>query len=62
MLFAFTVSTGSHSHADQTTIRIGFVTFLSIPVAEPIGVPATIAAQAIVTSLNTDVSGVQVCL
>ncbi len=51
-LFAFAAITGSHSHAEQATVRIGFVTFLSGPAAEPIGIPARIAAQAIVASLN----------
>ena len=36
----------------KTTFRIGFVTFLSGPAAGPFGVPAKLAAEAIVESLN----------
>ena len=39
--------------ADQkASIRVGFVTFLSGPAAGPFGVPARVAAEAIVESLN----------
>jgi branched-chain amino acid transport system substrate-binding protein len=38
--------------AQQKTVRIGLVTFLSGPAAGPFGVPAKIAAEAIVESLN----------
>jgi len=37
---------------DTKPIRIGFVTFLSGPAAGPFGVPAKLAAEAIVESLN----------
>ena len=41
------------AHAEQkSTFRIGFVTFLSGPAAGPFGVPAKLAAEAIVESLN----------
>ncbi len=39
-------------HAQDRPIRIGLVTFLSGPAAGPFGVPAKIAAEAIVESLN----------
>ena len=39
-------------HAQDKPIRIGLVTFLSGPAAGPFGVPAKIAAEAIVDSLN----------
>src|SRR5688500_12529738 len=38
--------------AQDKPIRIGLVTFLSGPAAGPFGVPARIAAEAIVESLN----------
>jgi branched-chain amino acid transport system substrate-binding protein len=41
------------AHAEERkSIRIGFVTFLSGPAAGPFGVPAKLAAEAIVESLN----------
>jgi branched-chain amino acid transport system substrate-binding protein len=40
------------THAQDKPIRIGLVTFLSGPAAGPFGVPAKIAAEAIVDSLN----------
>ncbi|HWQ38113.1 MAG TPA: ABC transporter substrate-binding protein [Burkholderiales bacterium] len=40
------------AHAQGKPIRIGLVTFLSGPAAGPFGVPAKIAAEAIVDSLN----------
>ena len=40
------------AHASEQPIRIGLVTFLSGPAAGPFGVPARIAAEAIVESLN----------
>lgn len=43
----------SASAADVKPIRIGFVTFLSGPAAGPFGVPAKIAAEAIVESINS---------
>jgi branched-chain amino acid transport system substrate-binding protein len=45
------VATVAHAD-DRKTIRIGFVTFLSGPAAGPFGVPAKLAAEAIVESLN----------
>jgi len=39
-------------HAEDKPIRIGLVTFLSGPAAGPFGVPAKLAAEAIVDSLN----------
>ena len=39
-------------HAQDKPIRIGLVTFLSGPAAGPFGVPAKIAAEAIVDSLS----------
>jgi len=39
-------------HAQDKPIRIGLVTFLSGPAAGPFGVPAKMAAEAIVDSLN----------
>jgi branched-chain amino acid transport system substrate-binding protein len=44
--------TGAAHAQDREKIRIGFVTFLSGPAAGPFGVPARIAAEAIVESLN----------
>jgi branched-chain amino acid transport system substrate-binding protein len=38
--------------AQEKPVRIGFVTFLSGPAAGPFGVPAKVAAEAIVESLN----------
>jgi branched-chain amino acid transport system substrate-binding protein len=43
---------GPAAHASDKPIRIGLVTFLSGPAAGPFGVPARIAAEAIVESLN----------
>ncbi|HWH47957.1 MAG TPA: hypothetical protein VN664_09160, partial [Burkholderiales bacterium] len=40
------------AHAEDKPIRIGLVTFLSGPAAGPFGVPAKMAAEAIVDSLN----------
>jgi len=40
------------AHAQDKPIRIGLVTFLSGPAAGPFGVPAKMAADAIVDSLN----------
>ena len=49
MLCALTAT----AHAEERkSIRIGFVTFLSGPAAGPFGVPAKLAAEAIVESLN----------
>lgn len=42
----------ANGHAQDKPIRIGLVTFLSGPAAGPFGVPAKIAAEAIVDSLN----------
>ena len=39
-------------HAQDKPIRVGLVTFLSGPAAGPFGVPAKMAAEAIVDSLN----------
>lgn len=36
----------------KTSVKVGFVTFLSGPAAGPFGVPAKMAAEAIVESLN----------
>lgn len=43
---------GTARAEDQPPVRIGFVTFLSGPAAGPFGVPAKLAAEAIVESLN----------
>lgn len=43
---------GAAQAQDRDRIRIGFVTFLSGPAAGPFGVPAKLAAEAIVESLN----------
>jgi branched-chain amino acid transport system substrate-binding protein len=42
---------GAHAQGTQP-IRVGFVTFLSGPAAGPFGVPARLAAEAVVESLN----------
>ena len=42
----------ANTHAQDKPIRIGLVTFLSGPAAGPFGVPAKMAAEAIVDSLN----------
>jgi branched-chain amino acid transport system substrate-binding protein len=52
MLFAGVILVGAPAHASDKSIRIGLVTFLSGPEADPFGVPARIAAEAIVESLN----------
>ncbi|MBL8532435.1 MAG: ABC transporter substrate-binding protein [Betaproteobacteria bacterium] len=50
---ALTALAVSGAHAQQKdSIKIGFVTFLSGPAAGPFGVPAKMAAEAIVESLN----------
>ena len=50
---ALTALAVSGAHAQQKdSIKIGFVTFLSGPAAGPLGVPAKMAAEAIVESLN----------
>lgn len=51
-LLALTLIAGTAAHADQKPIRIGLVSFLSGPAAGPFGVPARVAAEAIVESLN----------
>lgn len=51
LCIAAAVSAGAASAQDRP-IRIGLVTFLSGPAAGPFGVPAKIAAEAIVDSLN----------
>lgn len=43
---------GPIAHAAEKPIRIGLVSFLSGPAAGPFGVPARLAAEAIVDSLN----------
>jgi branched-chain amino acid transport system substrate-binding protein len=43
---------GTAQAQERKALRIGFVTFLSGPAAGPFGVPAKIAAEAIVESLN----------
>ena len=43
---------GAAQAQDREKIRIGFVTFLSGPAAGPFGVPARLAAEAIVEQLN----------
>ena len=49
---ALTALAVSGAHAQQKdSIKIGFVTFLSGPAAGPFGVPAKMAAEAIVESL-----------
>jgi branched-chain amino acid transport system substrate-binding protein len=50
-LAAASLSSG-HAAAQDKPIRIGLVTFLSGPAAGPFGVPARMAAEAIVESLN----------
>jgi branched-chain amino acid transport system substrate-binding protein len=47
----YTVAVAAHAE-ERKSIRIGFVTFLSGPAAGPFGVPAKLAAEAIVESLN----------
>ncbi len=51
-VLALTVVAGTAQGADQKPIRIGLVSFLSGPAAGPFGVPARVAAEAIVESLN----------
>jgi branched-chain amino acid transport system substrate-binding protein len=52
LLVAAALALPASSHAQDKPIRIGLVTFLSGPAAGPFGVPAKIAAEAIVESLN----------
>jgi branched-chain amino acid transport system substrate-binding protein len=52
LLGAAALAAGAAHAQDREKIRIGFVTFLSGPAAGPFGVPAKIAAEAIVESLN----------
>ncbi len=52
VLVAGAMLAGPPAHASDQPIRIGLVTFLSGPAAGPFGVPARIAAEAIVESLN----------
>jgi branched-chain amino acid transport system substrate-binding protein len=49
---ALGLSAGAASAQDREKIRIGFVTFLSGPAAGPFGVPARLAAEAVVEQLN----------
>ncbi|MEO8629318.1 MAG: ABC transporter substrate-binding protein [Betaproteobacteria bacterium] len=51
-LFLLSALAASVQAEDRKTVRIGFVTFLSGPAAGPFGVPAKLAAEAIVESLN----------
>ena len=51
-LFLLGALASSVQAEDRKTVRIGFVTFLSGPAAGPFGVPAKLAAEAIVESLN----------
>ena len=51
-LIALCASTTSIMAEEAKPIRIGFVTFLSGPAAGPFGVPAKLAAEAIVASIN----------
>ena len=53
VLAAGVMFAGPAAHASDKPIRIGLVTFLSGPAAGPFGVPARIAAEAIVESLNS---------
>ena len=46
------LAAGAAQAQERKAIRIGFVTFLSGPAAGPFGVPAKLAAEAIVESLN----------
>jgi branched-chain amino acid transport system substrate-binding protein len=46
------LAAGAAQAQDREKIRIGFVTFLSGPAAGPFGVPARLAAEAIVEQLN----------
>lgn len=48
-IFAFVVPS---AFAQKKSVKVGFVTFLSGPAAGPFGVPAKLAAEAIVESLN----------
>jgi branched-chain amino acid transport system substrate-binding protein len=52
LLAALLATTPALCSAQDKPIRIGLVTFLSGPAAGPFGVPAKIAAEAIVDSLN----------
>jgi branched-chain amino acid transport system substrate-binding protein len=52
LLAAAALAAGAAHAQDREKIRIGFVTFLSGPAAGPFGVPAKLAAEAIVESLN----------
>lgn len=49
---ALGISLSAQAQDKKTSIKIGFVTFLSGPAAGPFGVPAKVAAEAIVESLN----------
>jgi branched-chain amino acid transport system substrate-binding protein len=53
LIFAVALfAAGAAQAQDREKIRIGFVTFLSGPAAGPFGVPARLAAEAIVEQLN----------
>src|SRR4029078_6141026 len=52
LLAAILAAVPATSNAQDKPIRIGLVTFLSGPAARPFGVPAKLAAEAIVDSLN----------
>ena len=52
LLAAVPVAVPTLAGADDKPIRIGLVTFLSGPASGPFGVPAKVAAEAIVDSLN----------
>ena len=52
LLVAAFISSPAIGNAQDKPIRIGLVTFLSGPAAGPFGVPAKLAAEAIVESLN----------
>jgi len=49
---ALGISLAAQAQDKKTSIKVGFVTFLSGPAAGPFGVPAKVAAEAIVESLN----------
>jgi len=49
---ALCIALPSLAQEKKTSIKVGFVTFLSGPAAGPFGVPAKMAAEAIVESLN----------
>ena len=52
LLIAGLTAIGTAHSQDAKTIKVGFVTFLSGPAAGPFGVPAKLAAEAVVESLN----------